>query len=171
MQHSPFSLDVPSPRRVSFCLFQSLSHVPSLLYTTLYLQRAVHFLQPILLLTISKYCCVVWHTLFLLAFYTQTGSSALFLTAPHITCIYHIPLIPLSFYILLFLSLALVNDVLLGSVLHFNQPGSVSLNCFGIFLWSFFSAKFHCLFLFLFSNQDLFQFFHLFFHSVNLLCQ
>ena len=108
VQYNLFSLDVSSPRRISFHLFQSLFLVPSSLYTTLHLQRAVHFLQPILLLTLSKYYCVVLHTLFLLGVYTQTEGGALFLYAPHITCICLIPLIPLSFSMLLFLSCASV---------------------------------------------------------------
>ena len=49
-------------KRVSFHLLQSLFHVPSLLYTTLYFQEAVNFLQPILLLTFSKYCCCLTYS-------------------------------------------------------------------------------------------------------------
>ena len=93
---------------VSFHLFQSLFRVPSLLYTTLRLQGGVH-----LPLTLSKYCCVVWHTLFLLAFNTQTRGGALFVYAPHITCICHIPLIPLSISMLLFLSFTPVMRILM----------------------------------------------------------
>ena len=89
VQCSSFWLDVPNTRRVSFHYFQSFFHVPCLLYTALYLQRTVCFLQPILLLTLSKYCWIVWHTLTLLAFWTQT----LFLYALNITCICHILLI------------------------------------------------------------------------------
>ena len=95
LQYRPFSLDVPSPRRVLLRLFQSLFHIPIIVY---------HFvssgsspfstaLQPILLLTLSKYYCVAWHNLFLLALYTQTGGGSWFPYAPRITCICHIPLI------------------------------------------------------------------------------
>ena len=83
--------------------------VSSFLYTVLYLQGAICFLHPNLLLTLSKYCCVIWNTLFLLAFYTQTGGSALFPPFTiNIACICHIP-------ILLFLSFAPVIRILMMS--------------------------------------------------------
>ena len=102
VHYSPFLLDVSSPKRVSSHFSQSFFHVPSLLYSILYLQGAL-----------SKYCFVVWPTLFLLRFCTQTGGGALFLYAPHIICIYEIQLIPWSFFMLLFLSFAPVMRILM----------------------------------------------------------
>ena len=94
--------------------FQSLSLMfPSLLCNTLYLQGAVHFLQPIFLPKFWKYSCVVWLTLFLLAFYIQARGCALFLYAPHITCICHIPLISLPFSMLLCSAFAPVMQILM----------------------------------------------------------
>ena len=138
---SPFSLNAPSPRRVSFHLFQSFFRIPSSLYTTLYLQGAVHFL---------------------LAFYTQTD-GALFLYAPNITCICHIALIPLSFSMLLFLSFALVMRILMmfswgqccistsqslphyiAWVFHFEAPSLPNFVAY-----SFFALQSRCFFSFL----------------------
>ena len=83
--------------------------VSSFLYTALYLQGAIYFLHPNLLLTLSKYCCVVWNTLLLLAIYTQTGGSALIRPFTiNIACICHI-------HILLFLSFVPVIRILMMS--------------------------------------------------------
>ena len=65
----------PAPEEFLSIFFQPLFGVFSSLYTTLYLQEAVHFLQLILLLPLSKYCCVVWHSLFLQAFGTVSRRS------------------------------------------------------------------------------------------------
>ena len=65
------------------------------------------FHSPFLLLTLSKYCCVVWHTLFLLSLCKQTGCDALFHYTPQINYICYIPLISWSFFILLFCHLLL----------------------------------------------------------------
>ena len=100
----------------------------SFLYTAFYLQGAICFLHPNLLLILSKYCCVIWNTLFLIAFYTQTGGSAPFPPFTiNIACISHI-------HILLFLSFAPVIRILMMSscLLHYNalvfhlEPRSLS---------------------------------------------
>ena len=169
LQYRPFLLDVPSPRRVLLRLFQSLFHIPIIVY---------HFvssgsspfstaLQPILLLTLSKYYCVAWHNLFLLALYTQTGGGSWFPYAPRITCICHIPLIFFHALVsIIFFFNANIDDVFLGSVLHFKQREFSSLYCFGMLLWSSFSVKLWCLFLLCPSFTTFFSFFHPSFHSV-----
>ena len=98
------------------------------------------FHSPFLPLNVSKYCCVVWHTLFLLSFCKQTRCDALFLCAPQINCIYHIPHFtnPLIFFHTLVSVIcscnANIDSVFLGSVLHFNQLEFSSLYYFGVWL-------------------------------------
>ena len=120
------------------------------------------------MLKLSKYCYVVWHTLYLLGFCTQTGGGKLFFYAPHINCICQIPLMPLMlfFHPLVFITCscnANIDDVFLRSVLHIDKPESSTVYCFGISLWSSFSAKLCCLFLFCPSFKIFFWFYHLFF--------
>ena len=141
------------------CLLQSLVHVPSSLYTTLHFQEAVYFLQPILLLTPSKYCCVVLRTLFVLVLCNQTRAGALILHAPHITCICHLPIIHWS---ILCSCYANIDDVSCGQPQDsFNQPDSSSLYCLDIWLWSSFYVK--LCYLFLLCPSYLVQFFPSFF--------
>ena len=151
LQCSPLSRDVSSPRRFSFHLFQALFHFYSSLYTTLYLQGPVNLLRLILLLTLLKYCCVVWYTLLLLAFCTHTGVGALFLYATHITCIAHIPLMPWLFSMLLFLSFVLQCEHwrCFPEVSITFQPVRVFFTILhNMSLWSFTLAKLSFLFIF-----------------------
>ena len=71
MQCSPFSLDVPSPRIIFSFFYNHFFMLSVHCKTILYLQRALHFLQP------RRWCTVVY--------------------APYITCICHIPLFPWAF--------------------------------------------------------------------------
>ena len=88
-------------------IFQSLFHVLSLLYTTLYLQGRVHFPQPIFTANSFKILlCRLTYSV-LLSLCKQTGCDALFHYTPQINCICYIPLISWSFFILLFCHLLL----------------------------------------------------------------
>ena len=91
-----------------------------------------------------------------LHFYAQTGGGALFLYARHITCICHIPLIPLSFSRFLFQSFAPVMRMLM--MFSFGQSCiSTNQSLIHYIAWVF---HFCCLFLFCPSVRIFLSFFH-----------
>ena len=124
VQFSPFSLDVPSPRRVSFHLFQSLLHVPSpfsTAYFTVVNTQSIAVSFDILCSYQPLHLDMRWCTVSLCC-----------------PCNLHLshstkPLIFLHALVsIIFPCNANIDDIFVRSLVHFNHPGPSLQYCFDI---------------------------------------
>ena len=130
MQYHLFSLDVSSPRRVSFHLFQSLFRVPSSLYITVSLGSRPFFVVHFTANIFKVLLCRLTYSVPASFLHPDKRLCTVSLCSPHNLHLSH-STNPLIFFHALVSTICSCNtnidDVFLGSVLHFNRPESSSL--------------------------------------------
>ena len=138
MQYHLFSLDVPSPRRVSVHLFQSLFlHSKFVVYHFVSLGSRSFSVAHFTANTFKVLLCRLTYSVPASFLHPDKRWCTVSLCSPHNLHLSH-STNPLIFFHALVSTICSCNtnidDVFLGSVLHFNQPESSSLYCLGISL-------------------------------------